>query len=1100
MRRLLSRWLLSFIGTALLAGLLWLFGPLWPPLEPVLPRVVAVQTLLVLWAALNALGDWRRRSRDRALTAGLSAGEESAAVAQAFHTALAATKGHGRLADLPWYAIIGPPGAGKTTALLNAGLRFTAGDGVTPGATKGVGGTRLCDWWFTQDAVLIDTAGRYTTQDSDAAIDRAGWNAFLSLVKRTRPAQPLNGVLVAIGLPDVVQAPQAERDAHASAIRRRIEELEHRFGLRIPVYALFTKADLVAGFTETFDDLDAEARTQVWGETYPLAPDPAARFTPGFQALAARLAARMLPRLAAEHRADRRPAIMGFPTQFASLEKPLSAFVGAAFGGNTMLRGAYFTSGTQEGAPMDRLTGAMARTFGLPAARPAAHAGSGRSYFLGRLLRDVVFNEAALVRRPPHLVRRRLLLRATAFATVLLLASAAAATLLWAAGAATDQVAATARSVADYEQQAAPLATETVADAELRPLAGLLDQAASLAAAVPAAPVAFGLGQAPKLQAAAAAAYRDALVFGLLPRLVWRLETEMRGALADPQRLYDLTRIYLMLGGEGPLDPAPIRAWATTEWRTSLADDAPIADTLLTHLDRLLAEPLPPVALDAPLVTAARASFGAVPPAARVYAALRASAAANALPPWRPFDALGPAGSLVFTRASGKPMTEGIPGLFTAAGYRSVMSRALPAATHQVATETWVLGRRTEPTPPAQQQAEQQQLEQAVTALYAADVTARWDALLADLDIAPIASLPQAAQAFYVLASPESPLRALLRSMATQLQVPGIPPARYAGLTALATGDGAPLERALRLVADVQQPLAKIAALPVGTAAPAGGEDIGAALATEAQRQPQPLGRWLGTVGAIATALRTGNAKRQVALAYNAPGGPAQACAAAVARYPFAPAAAPLPPEDLTRVFGPAGLLDAFLNTQLKPYLDTSVKPWKPQPGAPLAPADALQFQRAAAIRDALFSPGSTPGYTSPSSPSFTIQLTPAPPLRAATLTLGAATLTSGQGPPRATDLTWPPTGAPAEASLTADALSLRETGFWALHRLAARGRLQPGSRPGHLLLQFGNSLIPILTYDVAAPALSPALFTDFRCPALAAPLAAPLPPPLAAP
>ena len=35
------------------------------------------------------------------------------------------------------------------------------------GAIAGVGGTRLCDWWFTEDAVLIDTAGRYTTQDSE---------------------------------------------------------------------------------------------------------------------------------------------------------------------------------------------------------------------------------------------------------------------------------------------------------------------------------------------------------------------------------------------------------------------------------------------------------------------------------------------------------------------------------------------------------------------------------------------------------------------------------------------------------------------------------------------------------------------------------------------------------------------------------------------------------------------------------------------------------------------------------------------------------------------------------------------------------------------
>ena len=104
----------------------------------------------------------------------------------------------GYLYEQPWYAIIGPPGAGKSTALLNAGLHFPLAAEMGQGAVAGVGGTRLCDWWFTDDAVLIDTAGRYTTQDSDAEVDRAGWYAFLDLLRRTRKRQPLNGVLIAI--------------------------------------------------------------------------------------------------------------------------------------------------------------------------------------------------------------------------------------------------------------------------------------------------------------------------------------------------------------------------------------------------------------------------------------------------------------------------------------------------------------------------------------------------------------------------------------------------------------------------------------------------------------------------------------------------------------------------------------------------------------------------------------------------------------------------------------------------------------------------------------------------------------------------------------
>ncbi len=74
--------------------------------------------------------------------------------------------------------MIGPPGSGKTTVLVNSGLtpRWRRSSAR---ALRGVGGTRNCDWWFMDEAILLDIAGRYTTQDSDARTDAAGWAAFL---------------------------------------------------------------------------------------------------------------------------------------------------------------------------------------------------------------------------------------------------------------------------------------------------------------------------------------------------------------------------------------------------------------------------------------------------------------------------------------------------------------------------------------------------------------------------------------------------------------------------------------------------------------------------------------------------------------------------------------------------------------------------------------------------------------------------------------------------------------------------------------------------------------------------------------------------------
>src|SRR5262245_41087255 len=156
------------------------------------------------------------------------------------------------LYELPWYLIIGPPGAGKTTALLNSGLEFPLAERFGREGLKGVGGTRNCDWWFTDQAVLLDTAGRYTTQDSHAEVDRQGWEGFLALLKKHRKRRPINGLLIAISLQDLMLLDSAQIIDHANAVRQRVQELYDYFGVRFPIYVLLTKVDLVAGFMEFF--------------------------------------------------------------------------------------------------------------------------------------------------------------------------------------------------------------------------------------------------------------------------------------------------------------------------------------------------------------------------------------------------------------------------------------------------------------------------------------------------------------------------------------------------------------------------------------------------------------------------------------------------------------------------------------------------------------------------------------------------------------------------------------------------------------------------------------------------------------------------------
>ena len=231
------------------------------------------------------------------------------------------------LYDLPWYVFIGAPGSGKTTALINSGLKFPLEQRVGKGAVRGVGGTRNCDWWFTDEAVFLDTAGRYTTQDSDAASDSEGWKEFLALLSKYRKRRPVNGVVLTISAQDLMtlgrRRPGSQRRGGAPSVERATRELH----IQLPVYVMVTKCDMVAGFTEYFDDLTQEGRAQVWGVTFPyeqtLERRGAASVSGGVRradGAAERQAVRRGWKRSAAAR--RRATVFGFPQQMAALREP----------------------------------------------------------------------------------------------------------------------------------------------------------------------------------------------------------------------------------------------------------------------------------------------------------------------------------------------------------------------------------------------------------------------------------------------------------------------------------------------------------------------------------------------------------------------------------------------------------------------------------------------------------------------------------------------------------------------------------------------------------------------------------------------------------
>jgi type VI secretion system protein ImpL len=316
---------------------------------------------------------------------------------------LGLTRGAAALYELPWYMIIGNPAAGKSSAIARSGLTFPI-----PGskAVQGVGGTRNCDWFFTTDGILLDTAGRYSVLEGD----RAEWFSFLDLLKKHRHRAPINGILIAVSVAELAAGPANASLELAKSLRTRVQELTERLGVYAPVYVIFTKADLIAGFSDFFHDTERGERDRVWGATLrynrrSTPQDVLAFFDHHFDELHDGLKEMSLASMAGNLSARMRPGVFTFPLEFASIKSPLRAFLSTLFEENTfqfkpVFRGFYFTSALQEGAVQDLSSKRVASRFDLELQeRTAGEEHDQSGYFLLDLFRKVIFADKDLVKR-----------------------------------------------------------------------------------------------------------------------------------------------------------------------------------------------------------------------------------------------------------------------------------------------------------------------------------------------------------------------------------------------------------------------------------------------------------------------------------------------------------------------------------------------------------------------------------------------------------------------------------------------------------------------------------------------------------------------------
>ena len=729
----MKRWLIfiaSLIAVILLCVLIWFVFPLiaiadFEPFNNAWLRLAMIVLLLAIFFGILAYRIHKQRKSAEELAANIVVQEpeddnsDASVLAEKMQDALITLKGSQRtkgdfLYELPWYLIVGPPGAGKTTALMNCGLKFPIAAHAN-GPVAGSGGTRYCDWWFTEEAVFIDTAGRYTTQDSDTDVDRKSWLAFLDMLKKHRTRQPINGVLVAISIGDILSGNQAELAAHAVAIRKRLTELNNRLQVDFPVYLLFTKSDLIAGFNEFFGNLDEQRRKVVWGATFQTSnkkENHVAEVGSEIELLISRLTAELPDRLQEEPDPVSRVRLVGFPTQLVALKPLVTGFLNQIFEPtryqtSATLRGFYFTSGTQEGTPIDRVLGSLARSMGLGNAMSAVYSGHSKSYFLENLLTKVVFGEAGWVSTNASAVRRKLLLRATAYGLIGLVTFATLGGWANSYFANTRLIASTNVASQSYASDNTSLITQDPIDDTdfqkiARPLDALRNFPRGYANAndnVP-APETLGLGQHRRIAVAASSAYETALNRVLRPRLVLHLEKRLADLQGKPEQLYEPLKVYMMLSGDPsvPVDTALMSGWMQGDWEALYPGEPnrPLRESLKQHLEAMLnisAGTFRAIQLNGDLVKATQASLARLTLAERAFALIKSTAHDPDVADWTVIQHAGADAASVFATRDGSPLESvGVPAIFTYDGFYKLFLARMNAVISLLQSEKWVLG------------------------------------------------------------------------------------------------------------------------------------------------------------------------------------------------------------------------------------------------------------------------------------------------------------------------------------------------------------------------------------------------------------------------
>ncbi|MBH0058429.1 type VI secretion system membrane subunit TssM [Pseudoalteromonas sp. SWXJZ94C] len=1024
---LTSRTAMLIIGFIALSLLIWFGGPLiaiagYVPLEGVASRFLTILLILLIFSVTKIYRLVQQSKRDEKMADELIDNESSnsnevneeittlkARMSEAIDLLKDVKLFKGKnIYQLPWYIMIGPPGAGKTTVIHNSGLDYPLKDKLGVDLVHGVGGTRNCDWWFTNKAVLIDTAGRYTTQSSHAKHDSRAWEGFLGLLRKYRPLRPINGVMISMGISELMNQTKTERNLHARAIKQRLQELQNQLGMTFPVYVIFSKVDLIEGFREFFGELTEEECEQVWGVTFQLDLDKdnqVEAFNKEFHTLISKLTEMLNRRLINERDEVIRAKIFEFPRQLRVLQGVGYAFLKEIFTPNAyeelpIFRGVYLTSATQEGTPSSFLNDGKSGK--------SDYINQSKSFFIKNVLESVIFPEQNLASTNKHHDKQNKWFRigCISLASIGLVVFSVSWYFSFAWN--SKLIESTNDAVTVYQE----LDTASFDSNNLLVLNDRLNALRNLPASKTKLvsedeSSALGFDKLNEIREASVDVYSRSLQTYLEPFIANTLIKEMEIHPDHLSYLYETLKCYLMLFQPEYFEKEDIIVWFGAYLERNLPGDknTQTRNELMSHIDTLLDNGVNQVEVDDQAVRIARSELTKLPIAERAYQRLQADFLDSSIPPFRLTDIISFESAQKFTFRNNGDLTRSIPGLYTFNGFHGIFNIEKSKMLGNLMDSSWVYGEEASGTYDISKDDIEKKLEQR----YFQDYIFYWQSFLDDLSLNQYSSPSEGVRITDVLSGSETPIKNIINAVQKNVQLTQLPVSenqKAAGKVAANAAEIAMQTKSNRIKRFLPSEAPSFDIKLPGHQVEEAFEDVinidaeqldgiqknlrelniyltkldrGDQLRTSIEDQingkskpsfirqleyqskdlPYPFNSWLLDISRDTSNITKNSANRhlneiwksQVLREYNA---------AIVGRYPFSPnAVKEVSMKDFARFFGPDGTIDSFFNTYVAPSVDTSSSPWKFEKDIGISDRTLIMFEHAYRIKTAFFDGGS---------------------------------------------------------------------------------------------------------------------------------------------